>query len=157
MKLSREDFCRILSREEFCEEYGLSEDQFYGREIIKKELILDSLKELPEGCSLNSISTIYLNSLERLPEGCTLITNNLQLRSLKKLPEEYLIDSFVVWCSIIIPTFKGSSEFYYDLYFKRSFEKYSYIKESHLKFLRSDSDLEKALAEYFLKNTQENL
>ena len=149
-----------LSKEEFCSEYGFSEDEFFGRVFREGSLPLDFIEYLPEGISLKSVRSIYLESLKELPEGCSLKAIFLNLDSLKILPEDYLVDAERVICNIILPTFKGSSEFYFgsDLYYpKKSFKDYLHIKENPLKFLRSDSDLEKALAEYFLKNPQENL
>ena len=162
-----------LSKEEFCDEYGLTEDQFYGRDIIEEDLGIIHSKYLPEGCSLGaykslrfyellelpkvcflkSEDTLSLPILKKLSEGCTLKAIYIDLESLKELPENYSVDAVWVWCKNVIPTYKGSSEFYLGEWNKKkSFKDFSYIKEEPLKFLRSDEPLEKALAEYFLKN-----
>ena len=163
-----------LSKEEFCERFKLSEDQFFGRETIDFNLNLESLeylpegcslkssgiirfralKELPKGCSLECSGNIWLMRLKELPEGCTLKAPYVNLESLKKLPENYSIEAFTdVYCDIILPTFKGSPEFYFGIWSsKKSFKDYLHIKENPLKFLRSYNPFEVALAEYFLKN-----
>ena len=148
-----------MTREEFCAEYGLTEDEFFGRVFIERSLPTASeyLEYLPEGISLD-IEDLYLGCLKELPEGCSLKAGYIRMDSLKNLPEEYLIDAGMVTCKIILPTYKGSSKFYFGQHeSKKSFERYGYIKEDPLKFLESDSKLERALAEYFLKNPQENL
>ena len=142
-----------LSKEEFCKYAELTEDQFYGRDIIDRDLNLGSLEYLPEGCSLKVIDHLYLYSLNELPEGCTLIADYINLSSLKVLPENYLIETGRATCKIVIPTFKYSSEFFFGRYaLTRSFKEFSHIKENPLKYLRSTNPLEVALAEYFLKN-----
>ena len=141
-----------LSREEFCIEFELSEEQFFGRELVDSVLSMNLLEYLPEGCSLKNTGSVWLDSLKTLPEGCSLKATFLNLDSLKILPEDYLIDAERVACKIILPTFKGSSEFYFGRMWSRKkyFKDYVYVRMEPLKFLRSDSDLEKALAEYYL-------
>ena len=143
-----------LSKEEFCEKFKLTEEQFYGK-IFYDYLSDAHLEYLPEGCSLKNYNNhIYLNSLIELPEGCSLTSYEVNLYSLKYLPEDYSIDAHIVTCNIILPTSKRSSDFFYGEWSKkRSFKKYSYIKESPLKYIRSDEPLEVALAEYFLKES----
>ena len=143
----------ILTKEEFCKVYGLTEEQFYGRETIEKDLWLNSLIELPEGCSLVCSENLFLFSLYSLPERCTLKASYINLESLKNLPENYLIDADMIWCDIILPVTKGSSEFYFGVHTKRRpFKDYQHIKEYPLKYLGSSSKFEKAMSEYFLKN-----
>ena len=143
-----------LSKEEFCEKYFLSDRKFYGREPVNGCLYLESLEYLPEGCSLWCRYTLFLDSLKELPEGCTLKADAIELHSLEKLPEYYFIEaSNRVSCNIILPTYKGSPEFFFgDWVDKDSFKDYLHIKENPLKFLRSSEPLEVALAEYYLKN-----
>ena len=164
-----------MTKEEFCKKFELTEEQFYGEIFCKniidayleylpegctlnttRDIYLTSLKELPLGCTLKANHSLYLISLKKLPEGCTLKADYINLHSLKKLPENCSIEAELVYCSIVLPTYKGSSEFYYGNGFwskKYTFEEYSYIKESPLKFLKSDSELERALVEYFLKES----
>ena len=183
-----------LSREEFCKEFKLTENQFFGRDVIDgdfdseyleylpegislkcngfvyinsikelpKNTFLESLdgtieamclKELSEGCSLKGTSNIYLPNLERISEGCTLKSHSLHVPSLKYLPENYLIETDKVYCNIILPTYKGSSEFCFGYHFwhkKRSFKDYQHIKESPLKYVKSDDPLIYALVRYYL-------
>ena len=148
-----------LSREEFCIKFDLSEEQFFGRELVNKLFLdLQAVEYFPEGCSLECSNHIWLDSLKELPEGCSLKGVYINLRSLRVLPEKYLIDARNVSCRIILPSFKDSPEFYFGYTSeKRSFEKYSYIKENPLKYLRSTNPLRVALVEYFLKNQRENL
>ena len=128
-------------------------------ESINACVSMKLVKYLPEGCFLKHTHRIYLNSLIELPEGCTIKAPYVNLESLKKLPENYLVDSENVICSIILPSYKSSPEFHYGSWgHKKSFKNYSYIKENPLKYLGSESTkFQKALAEYFLKNPQVNL
>ena len=164
-----------LSKEEFCRKVGLTEDQFYGRYFVGRDLrmnpieylpegcslkcgksiFLFSLKELSEGCFLKCVSGLWLNSLKRLPENCTLNARYVDLESLKYLPENYYLDATNVNCNIIVPSYKGSPEFYFgcEYHQKLAFEDYDFIQEEPLKYLGSSDSLEVALAEYFLKET----
>lgn len=163
-----------LSKEEFCERFKLTEDQFFGRtrfgysiycpqlEYLPEgcslkcngSIRLQSLKELPVGCSLECSSMMGLNSLKELSEGCSLKAKNIYLNSLKRLSENYSIEALTdVYCDIILPTFKGSPEFFFGIWSrKKYFKDYPLIKENPLKFLGSSEPLDVALAEYFLKN-----
>ncbi|MCK9544674.1 MAG: hypothetical protein M0R03_21850 [Novosphingobium sp.] len=50
---------------EFCETYGLTVEQFYGREVYKGTLDLSSLTELPEGFNPTIGGNLYLDSLKK--------------------------------------------------------------------------------------------
>lgn len=142
-----------ISKEEFCKRHRLTEEQFYGKNLCV-HFVDSHIEYIPEGCFLNTRCSIYLESLKELPEGCRLRATHIELSSLKKLPENYFIEAKKVTCNIIIPTYKGSSEFYFSEWTKKkSFKDFDYIREEPLKHLGSDKPLERALAEYFLKES----
>ena len=147
-----------LSKEEFCTKYRLTDGQFYGRKLLEDDFEYYYIDYLPEDCSFTTDEDLYLTHLKELPEFCVLKAKCLDLRTLKTLPENYYIDAEKVWCNIIIPTYKGSSEFFFGVYnFIDSFKNFQHIQEEPLKYLGNTIDLNRALAEYFLKNLQVNL
>lgn len=146
-----------MTKEEFCKEYYLTENQFLGKDIIKGVLFMQHLKELPSGSSVVVIGDILLNSLEELKEGTHLRADTINLDSLKKIPsKDYSIDADEVTCNIILPTFKGSHQFYFGLReSKLYFKDYDYIRANPSEYLESSDPLENHLADFFLKNTTE--
>ena len=140
----REAYLNLKSLEELPEGCSLS---------CSGNILLNKLKVLPKGCNIESVEDLFLESLEVLGEDCNISAYYIDLRSLKELSEEYLIDANVVCCDIILPTFKGSKVFFYGGSTKKFFGDYLYIKENPSKYSSSEIPLERALAEYFLKES----
>ena len=75
---------------EFCRDHELTEDQFFGREMVNGDLNLESLTEVPEGFSPKVGGSLYLSSLTEIPEGFKpIIGKSLFLRSVTKIPEGF--------------------------------------------------------------------
>jgi hypothetical protein len=79
-----------MTIKEFCKKYGLTEDQFYGKEKINGDLYLSGLTSLPEGFTPTVGGYLYLSGLTSLPEGFTpTVGGDLDLRGLTSLPEGF--------------------------------------------------------------------
>ena len=99
---------------DFCNKYNITENQYYGKEvinnyleiiedelpknfspIISSYLIIRNLKYLPLNFNPIILGNIYLNDLEELPENFNIkIMNSLNLYNINKLPEKYNITSY---------------------------------------------------------------
>jgi len=79
-----------MTREEFCKEYNLTEEQFFGKEEIKGDLDLSSLTSIPEGFNPNVGGGLYLDSLTYIPEGFNpTVGSHLYLNKLTSIPEGF--------------------------------------------------------------------
>ncbi len=75
---------------EFCEKHCLTIDQFYGRKVIKGDLILNYIKVLPEGFKPTVEGALYLSSITELPKGFNpTVGGYLNLNSITELPEDF--------------------------------------------------------------------
>ena len=71
-------------------EYNLTEDQFYGRELIEGSLYLNSLTSIPEGFNPTVGGSLDLESLTSIPEGFNPTAGGyLDLNSLTSIPEGF--------------------------------------------------------------------
>lgn len=81
---------KINEIKDFCEKHSLTIDQFYGKEEIKGDLILNYIKVLPEGFKPTVEGALYLNSITELPEGFNpTVGGSLDLRSVTKIPDGF--------------------------------------------------------------------
>lgn len=78
-----------MTKQEFLNQFHLTEDQFYGIELITHSFYLDHLTSLPDGFSPYIASPLVLNKLEYIPYGFNPIVINgcgLYLNTIKKIP-----------------------------------------------------------------------
>ena len=76
--------------QEFCKNYNLTIDQFYGKEKYEGYLDLDSLTSIPEGFNPTVGGYLNLSSLTSIPEGFNPTAGGyLDLRSLTSIPEGF--------------------------------------------------------------------
>jgi hypothetical protein len=72
---------------EFCEKYGITEEQFFGIEPITGNLNLYSVRELPTGFNPTVGGYLYLYSVTKLPAGFNpTVGGSLELPSVTELP-----------------------------------------------------------------------
>jgi hypothetical protein len=72
---------------EFCEKYGITEEQFLGIKPIERTLYLPSVTELPAGFNPTVGGYLYLPSVTELPAGFNpTVGGNLYLPSVTELP-----------------------------------------------------------------------
>ena len=94
--------------EDFCKEYKLTIDQFYGRKPSHFLTQLDTLKTLPDGFNPIVIHNLWLDSLIELPKGFNPIVNgHLSLKSLKHIPEGF---NPVVRCGLVLDSIEELPE-----------------------------------------------
>ncbi len=80
---------------DFLKKYGISEDQFLGKEEISGSLDLSSLTSIPEGFNPTVGGYLDLSSLTSIPEGFNpTVGGYLYLRSLTSIPEGFNKDDF---------------------------------------------------------------
>jgi hypothetical protein len=78
---------------EFCVKHKISEEQFYGKEIIKGNFKSES-SILPAGINLIVAGNMYINSVRKLYENTVLIsTGDIYLRNLQTLPDNVIISA----------------------------------------------------------------
>jgi len=76
--------------ENFCKQFNITEDQFYGKEKIPGDLYLKSVTSLPEGFNPIVGGTLDLYSVTSLPEGFNpIVGGTLDLYSVTSLPEGF--------------------------------------------------------------------
>ena len=81
-----------MIRQEFCEKYNLTENQFYGKEEINGNLNLRDVINIPEGFSPNIIGYLDLENVKTLPKNFSITCGGyLDLSSVKTLPENFSI------------------------------------------------------------------
>jgi hypothetical protein len=74
----------------FCEEYDITEDQFFGKEKINGSLNLRSLTSIPEGFNPTVEGSLNLRSLKTIPEGFNpTVGGSLYLYSVTSIPESF--------------------------------------------------------------------
>jgi hypothetical protein len=74
----------------FCEKHRITENQFFGKEIINGSLDLLSLTEIPEGFNPTVGRNLDLESLKEIPKGFNPTVGwNLYLNSLTEIPEGF--------------------------------------------------------------------
>ena len=79
-----------MTEEQFKKQYNLTEDQFVGKELIKGNLYLYSVKTLPEGFNPTVGGNLDLDSVTTLPEGFNpTVRESLDLRSVTTLPKGF--------------------------------------------------------------------
>jgi hypothetical protein len=72
----------------FCEKHGITEKQFFGKEVIKIDL--SSLTEIPEGFNPIVERDLHLDSVTLIPKGFNpTVDGSLWLESLKQIPEGF--------------------------------------------------------------------
>jgi hypothetical protein len=79
-----------MNKSEICKQYNITENQFYGKELIPGNLDLRSLKSIPKGFNPVVGGDLYLNSLTSIPEEFNPIVGGyLDLCSLKSIPKGF--------------------------------------------------------------------
>jgi len=79
-----------MTREEFCKEYNLTEEQFFGKEKIESYLDLSSLTSIPDGFNPTVGGSLWLGSLTSIPEGFNpTVGGHLCLNSLTSIPKGF--------------------------------------------------------------------
>jgi hypothetical protein len=79
-----------MTVKEFCEKYGITEKQFFGKEKINRSLDLYSVTSIPKGFNPTVGGSLDLRSLKTIPEGFNpTVGGSLDLRSLKTIPERF--------------------------------------------------------------------
>jgi len=74
----------------FCEDHKLTEDQFFGREMVKWGLNLSNVTEVPEGFNPIVGRDLYLGNVTEIPEGfCPTVGWSLFLNNATKVPEGF--------------------------------------------------------------------
>jgi hypothetical protein len=74
----------------FCKKHGITENQFFGKEMINGSLWLHSLTEIPEGFNPTVGGGLFLQSLTEIPEGFNpTVGRSLFLHSLTEIPEGF--------------------------------------------------------------------
>jgi len=74
----------------FCEDHNLTEDQFFGREMVNGDLSLRNLAEIPEGFDPTVRGNLFLNNATKIPKGfCPTVGATLCLNSLVEIPEGF--------------------------------------------------------------------
>ena len=75
---------------EFCQKYGITENQFKGIDEYKGSLYLRSLTSIPEGFNPTVGGSLYLRSLTSIPEGFNpTVGGYLDLRSLTSISDGF--------------------------------------------------------------------
>ena len=75
---------------EFCKTYGLTVEQFYGREVYKGRLDLREVTKLPKGFNPTVGGSLDLRSLIEVPKGFNpTVGGYLDLSSVTELPEGF--------------------------------------------------------------------
>jgi hypothetical protein len=78
-----------MTREEFCKRYTLSENQFFGRFPISRDLHIKGIDHLPEGFSPDVSFGLTIDDIKNLPEGFSpRVGINLDIR-INKLPKGF--------------------------------------------------------------------
>jgi len=76
--------------QKFCEDHSLTEDQFFGREMVNGDLNLRSVTKVPEGFNPTVGGSLYLNSVTEIPEGFhPTVGGYLFLDSVTEIPEGF--------------------------------------------------------------------
>jgi hypothetical protein len=79
-----------MTVKEFCEEYGITEEQFFGKEKINDYLNLPYVTSIPEGFNPTVGGWLDLRSLTSIPEGFNpTVGGSLLLNSLTSIPEGF--------------------------------------------------------------------
>ena len=79
-----------MNKETFLKKYGITDDQFTGKEKINCDLYLRSLTSIPEGFNPTVGGVLYLSSLTSIPEGFNpTVGGDLDLDSLTSIPEGF--------------------------------------------------------------------
>jgi hypothetical protein len=74
----------------FCEKHGITEEQFFGKEVIERGLYLDSVKKIPEGFNPTVDGRLDLSSLTEIPDGFNpTVGEHLNLSSVKEIPQGF--------------------------------------------------------------------
>jgi hypothetical protein len=74
----------------FCKKHGITENQFFGKEMINGSLWLQSLTEIPEGFNPTVSDSLNLNSVTEIPKGFNpTVGGYLYLSSLTEIPEGF--------------------------------------------------------------------
>jgi hypothetical protein len=74
----------------FCEKHRITENQFFGKEIINRSLFLSSLTEIPEGFNPTVGGSLYLQLLTEIPNGFNpTVGGSLDLESVKEIPQGF--------------------------------------------------------------------
>jgi hypothetical protein len=74
----------------FCEKHRITENQFFGKEIINGSLFLSSLTEIPEGFNPTVGGSLDLESVKEIPQGFNpTVGGNLFLQSLTEIPKGF--------------------------------------------------------------------
>ena len=75
---------------DFCKEYNITKEQFYGREKISGYLWLDSVESIPQGFNPIVGGTLWLSSLKSIPQGFSPTVGGwLNLSSVTTLPQGF--------------------------------------------------------------------
>jgi len=74
----------------FCKEYGITKDQFFGKTLIEESLYLNTLTTIPKGFNPTMGDSLYLDSLTFIPKGFNpKIKGSLYLNSLTFIPDNF--------------------------------------------------------------------
>jgi len=74
----------------FCEDHKLTEDQFFGREMIKGGLYLNNVTEVPEDFNPTVGGSLFLDNVTKVPEGFNpIVGENLYLDNVVEIPEGF--------------------------------------------------------------------
>jgi hypothetical protein len=74
----------------FCKKHKITEEQFFGKEIINGSLDLHSLTEIPEGFNPTVGGYLDLSSLKEIPKGFNpIVERDLYLNSLTEIPKGF--------------------------------------------------------------------
>ena len=74
----------------FCEKHGITEEQFFGKEVIERGLDLSSLTEIPKGFNPTVGGSLNLYLLTEIPDGFNpTVGGSLFLGSLKQIPNGF--------------------------------------------------------------------
>ena len=76
-----------MMTQQFCEKYGITEDQFYGKTPIHRYLRLLRSKKLPDGFNPIVYGSLDLDCVTELPIGFNpIVGQNLYLNNIKEIP-----------------------------------------------------------------------
>ena len=79
-----------MTKQDFCKKFGITEDQFYGKEKIEGSLDLSSITSIPEGFNPTVGWSLYLNSVTSIPEGFNpTVGESLFLNRVTSIPDGF--------------------------------------------------------------------
>jgi len=79
-----------MTQKQFCKQFNITEDQFFGKEKIEMSLDLSSVTSIPDGFNPTVGGWLYLSSLTSIPDGFNpTVGGSLYLSSVTSIPDGF--------------------------------------------------------------------